>query len=163
MTAGSMATALELRGGQHVTCHVLTDCWAARSRHGAGSTLTGELKEHRSQQRGKLFSCRLHSQPRRNRAGLTIKSARSCRAECASAVFLEENGALFTLTAKPRKSAGRQVFAGPTSIISQRLHVIISESLFLFQHYFGSSWTLVFTQGTPPGCYVENRFSGQLT
>ena len=76
-----------------MTCHVLTDCWAARSRHGAGSTLTGELKEHRSQQRGKLFSCRLHSQPRRNRAGLTSKAARSCRAECASAVFLQRRDA----------------------------------------------------------------------
>ena len=35
---------------------------------------------------------------------IRIALARSCRAECASAPFLEENGAPFTLTAKPRKN-----------------------------------------------------------
>ena len=78
------------------------DCWAARSRRGAGSTLTGELEEHISQHCEKLLTCRLHSTTRRTRVRRTIKSARSCRAECASAVFLEENGAPFTLTTKPR-------------------------------------------------------------
>ena len=77
------------------------DCWAARSRRGAGSTLTGELKEHISQHCEKLFTCRLHGRTRSTRSCATSKSARSCRAECASAVFLEENGAPFTLTAKP--------------------------------------------------------------
>ena len=62
LTAGSMATgALELSqrwSARDLSCLgscVLTDCWAARSRHGAGSTLTGELKEHRTFERGKLL------------------------------------------------------------------------------------------------------------
>ena len=74
------------------------DCWAARSRRGAGSTLTGELKEHRSQQRGKLFACRLQTKPRTNRPEFSLKERTDGVPECASAVFLEENGALFTLT-----------------------------------------------------------------
>ena len=102
MTAGSMATALELRGGQHVTCHVLTDCWAARSRHGAGSTLTGELKEHRSQQCRKLFTSGFHGEMQLRLRHLPRLVAWCGVPECASAVFLEENGAPFTLTTKPR-------------------------------------------------------------
>ena len=102
MTAGSMPTALELRGGEHVTCHVLKRLLAARSRHGAGSTLTGELKEHRSQQRGKLFTCHFQGKMQFCLRHLPRMVAWCGVPECASAVFLEENGALFTITSEPR-------------------------------------------------------------
>ena len=45
---------------------------------------------------------------RRGAARIEFASARSCRAECASALFLEENAAMFTLTLKPRKHISKR-------------------------------------------------------
>ena len=51
-------------------------------------------------ERGKQSTSDKKLNTRRAAARIEFASARSCRAECASAPFLEENGAPFTLRAK---------------------------------------------------------------
>ena len=102
-TAWSRAAALEPRGALDVKVKVCCVFFSGTSPMWCWSCSSGETKEHRSRDWRKLFTCRLHGITRGNAACDTIKSARSCRAECASAVFLEENGALFTISSGPRK------------------------------------------------------------